>query len=495
MINLSNTQHWLIKQAEKNPNSIAIITSDGKLSYKELFEKSLLTSSLLNKQGIKEGNHVGILFSHNQEFWILINALWFCGAIPVPLNIRLTNYELSYQIEKAKISSLIIEDNLKELSKSFSKIKIIFLSQIKYNTITNHQPSTNKYQLSTFDYQRLALIMFTSGSSGKSKAVVHTFENIYESVSALDSFADLSNEDIWLASLPFYHIGGFMILSRALIAGSSVAIPKSLKYNDIKISIQQFQPTHLSLVSTTLFRFLKEKFQPTKNIKYAFLGGGYLDPLLCTRAYQNGWNIVKVYGSTETCSMITALRSSELEIKPESAGKPLKNVQIKIVDESYSSLQPFQKGEIAVYSKTLFKEYYSISENSKLQNGCFLTGDYGWLDNDGYLFIDARREDIIITGGENVSAKEVEDAIKKLNAVKDAFVFAEEDELWGQSVSAVLVTIKNIDSSDIKKSLSKILASYKIPKSFYFISEIPRTELGKVDREKLMRIIKVMKQD
>lgn len=519
MINLTNKQYWLIEQKEFNSNlsadghdlsavrhdAVAIITLKEKLFYKDFYEKSFSLSYFLTEQGIKEGSRVGILYSHNYKFWILVNALWFCGAIPTPLNIRLTIDELSVQIETAEINFLIVEDTFKEFSTSVKKstnsnrIKIISLNEINYGAYINNK-------LSPFNYQNPALMMFTSGSSGKPKAVVHTFESIFESVKALDSFANLSTKDIWLASLPFYHIGGFMILCRALIAGSTVSIPNSLKYDDIKKSIEIFCPSHISLVSTTLFKLIKENYQPNKNLnrqpslKYVFLGGGPLDSSLCIEAYQKGWNIVKVYGSTETCSMVTALKSEELKIKADSVGKPLNGVQIKIVDsstkldETISISSPCKKGEIAIYSKSLFKEYVPHTTNEKLKDGFYLTKDYGWLDKDGYLYIESRREDIIITGGENVNIKEVEDAIKKIDGIEDAYVFAEENEVWGQSISAAIVTKTKIDSSELKRLLKPLLASFKIPKQFYFISEIPKTELGKINKEKLLKIIKSMGQ-
>lgn len=487
MITISNKHHWLIEQSKSESQLSAIITYSEKIDYKQYFEKSFQYFCRLFDLGVKKGDRVGILLNNSKEFLFLINAVWFCGATSVPLNIRLTENELIQQIKNIGISFLIIDDKLCNFTTEISG-KIVFLSELN-QLISNPK----NYLIEDFDINRDAIIMFTSGSTGKSKAVVHTFNSIYESAAALDEFIDLNVDDIWLASLPFYHIGGFMIFCRSLISKSKIAIPDSLKYDNIKKAIQKFEPTHISFVSTTLYRLTEEKFKPKKNIKYVFLGGGPLDTSLCDNAIKNGWNIVKVYGSTETCSMISALKSKDYILKPESAGKPLKNVEIKIIGNNGEFLKANVKGEIAVKSKTLFKEYINSESKGRFIDEYFLTGDYGWLDEDGYLYVNSRREDIIITGGENVSIKEVENAVKQLKEIKDVFVFPEMDKEWGQSISAAVVLNEEISLSEIKAKLVSYIASYKIPKQFYFVNEIPRTEFGKIDKEKLIRLINKLK--
>jgi O-succinylbenzoic acid--CoA ligase len=334
--------------------------------------------------------------------------------------------------------------------------------------------------------------MFTSGSSGKSKAVVHTFESLFESVKSTDSFADLSAEDIWLASLPLYHIGGFMILVRSLITGSSVVFPDSLEYKDILHAIHKFLPSHISIVPTTLLRLLNENVHPNANLKYVFLGGGPSEKQLILDAVNQGWPIVKVYGSTETCSMITALLPNEIKDKLESAGKVLDENKIKIMSMNKNDPDGFtnigEVGEIIVSVKSLFKEYYNDQESTSqsIQNGWFYSGDFGWIDKDGYLFVESRREDLIITGGENVSANEVETAIKSHPSVKDAFVFALQDKTWGQIICAAIVS-NDFGADEIKDFLKTKTAAYKIPKRFFFMEKIPRNELGKVTRAVILK--------
>lgn len=489
MISISNTNHWLSEQATMQPNNKAIITSGKALTYSEFHEECFNALNYFAHLGIKEKDHVGILFGHNYKFFVIVNALWLLGAVPVPLNTRLLSEELKIQVEQTDIKFLLIDESL---SKQFSQLifsKKIYLSGISELGAQNYR---NEILTHKFSIINSALIMFTSGSSGRSKAVVHTFESLFESVKSTDSFADLSANDIWFASLPLYHIGGFMILARSLVAGSSVIFPSSLKFEDIKQTIKQSNPTHISLVSTTLQKFLAEKVYPNKNLKYAFLGGGPSEKQLILDAVNQGLPIVKVYGSTETCSMITALHPNEIKEKLESAGKVLDENKIKIKSMNKSDPDGFinigEVGEIIVSAKSLFKEYYNDQESTSqsIQNGWFYSGDFGWIDKDGYLFVESRREDLIITGGENVSAHEVETAIKSHQSVKDAFVFALQDKAWGQIVCAAIVS-NDFGEDEIKDFLKAKIAAYKIPKRFFFMKKIPRNELGKVTRAVILK--------
>ncbi|MFA5805043.1 MAG: o-succinylbenzoate--CoA ligase [Melioribacteraceae bacterium] len=479
MITISNKEHWLYEQASKQPNNTAIRTEQGFISYQKFFEESNLTANYLLTHDIKGNDHVGILFTHGYNFFVLVNALWFIGAIPVPLNTRKTTNEIENEIYLADIKFLIIDY---KVASQFSKINFKNKIELSNKDISNTVEKISVILNSQFSILNCSLIMFTSGSIGNPKAVVHTFQSLYESVLATDSFAELSSDDIWLASLPFYHIGGFMILIRSLISGSSVAFPASPKYEDINQVINQSNPTHISLVPTSMRDFVDHNVHPNKNLKFVFLGGGPSQTELIIEAVKKSWPVVKVYGSTETCSMITALHPNEIESKPDSVGKLLGKNKIKIMSKSKNDLD-----EVVVSSKSLFKEYYKdqLTTNNKLKDGWYQTGDYGWIDDEGYIYIESRRDDLIISGGENITPHEVESAIKKLPFVKDVFVFALQDKTWGQIVCAAIVS-ETISEDVIKDFLQEKISLYKIPKRFFIVKEIPRNEMGKVNRTEML---------
>jgi o-succinylbenzoate---CoA ligase len=506
MITISNNRFWLIEQAEKHPDQCAVASLHESLTYKELSDKSIRAAGYFWALGIAKGNNVGLFADHTFEFWITVNALWIIGAVPVPLNTRNTSAEIESQIKHAEIKFLIgclaANDEKSSIEEKFTSLN--FQNKFLFNIIQSHNSdsTTNHSAISIlhseFCIHNSALILFTSGSSGRLKAVVHTFSSLFENVCALDSFSELTANDKWLASLPLYHIGGFMILVRALISGSCVTFPVSLKYDEIKISLEHFNPTHVSFVPTTLHLLFKENVKPNDRLKYVFLGGGKAGAKLCLGAANSGWPIVKVYGSTETCSMVTALSIDELKLRPNSSGKPMGQSKIKILSKSkirnkiMSKNEDAADGEILVHSKCLFKEYYNdaATTNARLMDNWYYTGDYGRLDDEDYLYVETRKDDLIITGGENVNPNEVENAIRSIPKVTDVFVFALDDEKWGQIICAA-VAAEEILEDDLRNALKPILAGYKIPKKFFFVNEIPRNEMGKIKRTELLSILKL----
>lgn len=480
-------EHWLIEQSARNLDRTAFLSSNKKVTYSELLHQSLTTAEKLNRLGVRTGNHVGILASHDYNFFVLINALWFIGAVPVPLNNRLTALEIQEEIRHAKISALITDNALTQKLSSI-EFKNTILAEHVLSDQDNAALTT--FNLTKFNSENNAFIMFTSGSSGKQKAVVHTFNSLFNSVIALNDFTKLSRDDVWLASLSFYHIGGFMIPVRALLTGATVAFPNSVSADDTIAALEEFQPSHISLVPTTLQRMIDQNVRPNKNLKYLFLGGGPSEKQLSLKAIENGWPVIKVYGSTETCSMVAAMKAEDVNSKPESSGKVLLNYKIKIVDEKQNSVPAGEVGEIIIQAGSIMKEYFGDETETlkALHNGWYRTGDYGRVDADGFLYVESRRDDLIITGGENVVAKEVQEIILQNKKVSDAFVFGIDDSTWGQMICVAVVS-EDLSEEELKTFMKLKMAGYKIPKRFYFVESIPRNEMSKVDRKKLFEKI------
>ncbi|HOI30346.1 MAG TPA: o-succinylbenzoate--CoA ligase [Melioribacteraceae bacterium] len=484
MIKIPGENHWLKNQAELYGGSPALICEGNVISYSELLKQSCRIAAILKLNKIEEGEPVGILLGHSKKFVKIINALWFIGALPVPLNSRNSVGENFSALNFLKSRFLITD--LKGIDRrSGNGINVIDVDGNDFNDLGESNLETN----SIFDINNNSLILFTSGSTGKPKAVVHTFKSLYESVLTTDSFSGLTRDDLWLASLPFYHIGGFMILIRSLLAGSAVVIPESINFSGISEALTFYNPTHISLVSTTLKQLLDKRVSPNKKLKCVYLGGGPLDTNLCREALINGFPVIKVYGSTETCSMVCALSTEQFIDKSDSAGRPVGNNKIKIIDAGGNECPEGQSGEILIKCGSIFKEYYNNPEETgkKKIDSYYHTGDYGFTDGKGFLFVGPRKDDVIITGGENVNTKEVEQFIIQLPSVIDAFVYSEKDPAWGDIICAAVVTNKKTTSEEIRSQLKNMMASFKVPKRIYLVDKIPRNEIGKVERDKLNR--------
>lgn len=450
----------------------AIIKSDLSVTYKELFEKAAqLTSDLINN-GIKKRDYVPLLIDDNLKFIETTIALWNLGTVPVPLNIKLLDEEIFSIIDDYDFKFLIT-DRLFPFNKRNENLKIIFFDNIKSSSIQKNFALPN--------FKDEAVVIFTSGSTGRPKGVVHTFLTLTNSIETGNEILNHHENDRWLASLPLYHIGGFQIICRSLYYGCSIIIPDSLKSIHLAEAIINYKPTHVSLVSTQLERLINLKVKPKESLRVSLIGGGFINDDLMFESEKLGWNPFRVYGSSETASFITAIASNEIFNCPQSAGKALGNTEIKTSDES----------EILIKSNCLFQKYLDDEKetHSKLADGFYHTGDLGFVDKDGYLFIEARRNDLIVSGGENVNPIEVEKVLLEFPFIIEACVFPKPNKIWGQIVAAVIVCRdKSISEKTLKEKLKQKLSGFKIPKQFTFVDKLPRTSLGKLERGKIRKM-------
>lgn len=453
----------------------------------QLFDLEQITSFVIHfkndflNRGLRVGDYAAVLSENNIEYLICILSLWQIGAIPVLINTRLTRSEIEDQI---------------------SFCKIVFLSRIQKAIFTEFRiPSTELKISEVKSYSsrilipvsiKPAVIIYTSGSTSKPKAVELSFNSLYQSFLTGNKILNQYENDKWLASLPFYHIGGFSIFTRAFFGGCTLIIPENLSAESIQKNIGEEKPTILSLVSPQLKRLVDKKFSPNSELRIALLGGGMIDNELISSAINLGWNIYKVYGSTETASFISILSPQDFHRKSNSSGKLIHPNQIFILDENGSTLPPNTTGEIKISGNSLFSRYLFDEEATslKLSNEYYYSGDIGFIDSDGYLFIEARRTDLIISGGENINPLEIESAIRKFPNVEDVCVFPLVDKEWGQQVAAAIITQNELEFNfeELGKNLKGILAGFKIPKQYFFCKELPKNSLGKVLRNKVVEM-------
>jgi O-succinylbenzoic acid--CoA ligase len=444
----------------------AIRTTKEVISYKQLFELAKEISGYLIQNHFTSQKYVPIIASNSAEFIILIISLWNAGFVPVPLNTRWTEKEIELVLKRNQFDVIFFEKNFEY------KINHLDIKKFSINNLQSYK--SNKTE--NIDYDE-SVVIFTSGTTDIPKGVVHTFTSLSNSILNSKEILNQNISDRWLASLPFYHIGGFQIICRALSSGCEIIISDDLDNNSIINCINKFNPTHISLVSTQLRRLIDSNVRLNPALKLTLIGGGFSDDELIIRSDKLGWKPYRVYGSSETASFVTAANANEIKSKPRTVGKPMKNVLIKISNDN----------EVLISTESLFKYYLNDTDetNIKNKNGFYSSGDIGFIDGDDYLFIEARRHDLIITGGENVNPYEVENELIKISEIKEACVFPLQDAQWGQIVAAALVLKSEINQEKIECDLKKNLSSYKIPKKFFFVDEIPKTSLGKFERNKI----------
>jgi O-succinylbenzoic acid--CoA ligase len=479
MKNLSPEKFFLLRQ---NDSAKALISSSGTYTFDQLRQKVLAIASLLNSQQISTGDRVGIIGQNNVDFVINVLALWQISAIPVPLNLRLNESEIEEQVRLANCSTILVQNELYKKVISTSK------KVIKYPVLViDYYSFPGRDELKANDP---AVIIFTSGSTTKSKGIILSFNSLYNSAINSNQILRYTHSDRWLASLPFFHIGGFSIITRSLLFGIPLIIPDSLSIEDLTVSLNKWQPTFISLVAAQLKKLVNEGISSNPELKNCLIGGGFSDLELLKNAYELGWPVNIVYGSTETSSFVTALLKDEIIIKPNSAGRAVPTNRIQISDINGNELKPFEIGEITTQTNSLMSGYLDEDETNKIiKNGFYYTGDIGYVDEEGYLYIEGRKNYLISTGGENVNPIEIEKALLEHQLIEEAAVFPLKDKDWGEIVAASIVLKSDLSKpseDELKIFLKERISKFKIPKRIFFEDQLPKTELGKIEKEKLI---------
>lgn len=455
---------------ESNGDKIFIISKEDNLSYKQFINSNHTSiQSKRNKQNSinSKFNLAAIQTNKTLELLSFVWNCWKNDLIPILFNPFWTENE---------IKNIIVDLNIKYFYKSLNDTDIFRSNNNNFN---------NKNDNDT------AVIIFTSGSSDKPKGVEITFSNLYYSALNGNEYLTQNLSDKWCLSIPAYHIGGFSIFIRSLLFGCTIIIPENFGAKFVYNSILKDKPNFISLVSPQLNYFVENKLKANKELKISLIGGGFIDNNLFSEANNLGWNCAIVYGSTETSSFVTINKNKYYYNNLISVGKVVNETQIEIIDKENNPLPSLNSGEIVISGKSVAKGYFKNEMETKLKfpNGIYYSGDIGFLDKNGYLFIEGKRNDLIVTGGENVNPYEVEKIIKQFNGIKDCAVIPLPDKKWGQIVTAIIETDISIDENKLLIFLKENLASYKIPKKFNYTKSLPRTALGKINREKCMNLI------
>lgn len=481
--------HWLTKQAFLSPNKQAIELENGEtITFSKLKEESQQFARKLAAMGIAAGDHVGILSTNNPTMIIAIHALSYLGAVGVLLNTRLAVNELQYQLDDADVKMFLYSDYLHAIAMelnskkmSFSEIQAVEAKQISLVEELNlDQPFT---------------IIYTSGTTGFPKGVVHTYGNHWWSALGSALNLGLTQHDKWLAVLPFFHVGGLSIFIKSVIYGMSVLLLEKFNEQTVHRAIMEKGVTHASVVTIMLQRLLDELKNDCypNTFRCMLLGGGPVPKPLLQKAKTLHVPVFQSYGMTETSSQIVTLSPADALRKVGSAGKPLVPAQLKIEAKQQGDI-----GEILVKGPMVTKGYYNNEKatQSSFKNGWLQTGDLGSLDEEGFLYVADRRNDLIISGGENVYPSEVESVLAGMEQIKEIGVVGLDDPTWGQIPIAFVVqrTGAKLQKEDVVSYAAGKLAKYKIPKHVYLVDHLPRNASNKLLRTTLKKWAKEQRE-
>lgn len=440
-------------------------------------------AAILRHTALEPGDRVGILMEGPAPFILTLFALMRMRVVSVPLNTRLTASELAWQIQNVDCRLVICEAETIALAGEAG------VNVMEMPNIDLEEPAAEYGDFGWMNLDDDFAIIHTSGASGRPKAAILTYGNVYQSAVFSALKLDVIKQEQWLCVLPLYHVGGLSIVFRSLNYGTAIELtpPGPFDAREVNRILSEHPITLVSLVPTMLGRLLdarKRSWNP--RLRLILLGGEAPSPELIARCAAENLPIATTYGLTETASQVATALPDLVYRKPGTVGKPLMTTLVRIINEGGEDAAPGAPGEVLVKGETVMRGYYNdpAATALALRDGWLHTGDIGYLDDDGDLFILQRREDLIVSGGENIYPAEVEAVLRAHPAVAEAAVLGLADADWGQAVAAVveLRVGQSASTADIIAFARQRLAGYKIPRRIAFLPTLPRTASGKIQR-------------
>jgi fatty-acyl-CoA synthase len=509
MIKSMNIAWWVQRWAELQPNKTALIFEEQTISYKALCRRADRTSCWLQSIGIEKGDRVAVMLSNCPEFIDLFLACSRLGAIFVPINFRITAAELDYFITNCRPRLFIYGDNVAEVVNVLEMER--YLPPLMVACVGNSVAGGKKVfdlnlEALAFDGKRAFLtqslgpsnpeepqvIMYTSGTTGQPKGAVLTHRKTFFNCLNADIFFKLHDSDIMLIFLPLFHSGGLFIQAAPIFfKGATIVLHR--KFDPIRVyrDIEAYHITKFLGVPTVYRELLKvplEKRHDISSLRVCAGGGEKLTEDLFKNCMDAGFAFRQIMGQTETSILLWASEEDPLK-KPGTVGRPVFHAEVSILDRAGKCVAPGEVGEIVVRGSIMMKEYWQdpVKTEETIKNGYLHTGDLARMDEDGFFYLEGRAGDMYISGGENVYPAEVEKILKRHPDIEDVVVIGIDDDTWGETGHAFVETRPGVrlTEKEVIAMCDGKLAKYKWPRKVTFVTEFPRTSLGKIRKGEL----------
>lgn len=487
----------LAKRATLNPNLEACVEAESgrRFTYSELDSRCNRTANMLKDLGVKKGDRVAFLMMNGVEFIESFFAVAKIGAVCVPLNWRLTPDELCFILKDSGSTVLIystdFDDAVTEINSRGDATDLQH-----YVSVGEAQPFARNYDALTTAASDAApeigaedddvlFIMYTSGTTGLPKGAVHTHNTtLWGSLTALVT-SDTRQKDRYLLVLPLFHVGALNPLLTAVHGGGSCVVMRSFDLNEIWNQIQKEKITTMLAVPAMLNFMLQTpvwKETDYSTLRWIMSGAAPVPVSLIETYADMGIEINQVYGLTETCGPSCLISPDDALRKAGSTGMAFFHTNVRVINSDGDDIAAGDVGEVIVSGRHIMKEYWNRPEATAdtIKNGWLHTGDLATIDEDGFVYIQDRIKDMIISGGENIYPAEIENVLLSHPDIADVAVIGQQNEQWGEIPIACVVSANpDLKAEDVLKHCDGKLARYKLPKGVEFVPEIPRNPTGK----------------
>jgi fatty-acyl-CoA synthase len=479
------------------PDEIAIRDESGEYTFRELHRRSNALARGLNAAGVNEGDGVAIMARNHHRFVEATLALSKLGANALYMNTGFAAPQFVEVVEREGPTALIYDDEFADLLSDAREKVQCFVAWRDPGTARADDPSLEELISDNDDTdldgpdEPSRFVILTSGTTGTPKGAQRAQPDTLAPLAAMFSKIPLKVHEPVVIAAPLFHSWGFAHFTLGLSLGSTYVLRRKFDPEETLKAIEETEATALVVVPVMMQRILElpddvlSKYD-LPSLRVTAASGSALPGELAIKWMETfGDNLYNLYGSTEV-AWATIATPEDLRAAPGTAGRPPRGTKVRIVDENGEDVETGKTGRVFVGNDMAF-EGYTGGGNKDALDGLLSSGDVGHFDDDGRLFIDGRDDEMIVSGGENVFPREVEDLISDHDAVAEVAIIGVEDEQFGQRLKAFVVTREgaDLDPDELKSFVKSNLANYKVPREVEFLDSLPRNSTGKVLKREL----------
>jgi long-chain acyl-CoA synthetase len=485
-----NLASIVTESAARVPDNAAVRLGDTALTYAELDERSARLATLLREQGLEPGDRVGVMLPNVLEFPVSYYGVLRAGCVVVPMNVLLKRREIAFYLEDSGSKLLLAWHGFAAeagAGAGDAGVEPIEVEPASFAALlAAHEPTPG---LAATDEEDTAVILYTSGTTGKPKGAELTHANLFRNADVSSrTTSEIAAGDVVFGGLPLFHsFGQTVSMNASLMVGACLTLVPKFDPGEALETMQRDRVTHFYGVPTmygALLHHPEREDYDTSTLRICITGGASM-PVEVLRGFEEAFGaiVLEGYGLSET-SPVSSSNHPDRERKPGSIGTPLEGVEMRVVDEDDNEVAQGEVGEIVIRGHNIMKGYWQRPDATEeaMRGGWFHSGDMARVDEEGYFYIVDRKKDLIIRGGYNVYPREVEEVLYEHPKIREAAVVGVPHDQWGEEIGAAVVLHEGeqLDPEEVSAYVKERIAAYKYPRLVWFLDELPKGPTGKI---------------